>query len=564
MKIKVLTLLTILAISSLPAFANSLNLQIALQENLETCELQATLSVKANSADDLLLGSGSISLLFNQEVIPFDGYNATNFKDQVACNPNGYGEQIYSVSPPNAFDDDDLSTLTIITNFQGSNASDACPPVGNNEWIEVGIASFEMLSGNRNYQLGLLDVYNTNSFFQAMEAIVDSFPPVYEIDSLEFDISALEGLDCTTPGIFVKNYEQASCNNDNGVIEVEITPTTSPFFVPGEEGTVAEPITYSWSHDDNLNGPLAENLSPGDYTLRIIDANGCSNFQKFQMNANSTTVYSYDGVNSDTLEHGRNSFIDDVSVYISTPTCQLENGSIFILPQNTIDETQISWSHDAQLTESIAGDLDAGTYTITLSHPESLCNEIITIVLADTDDPTFIVQENNPTFPDENTGSLVVGYEGLKGNVSINVVHDTIDLDLDIELTNPITIADLGAGSYDVTFTDAYGCSVSETIVVTEDSTSTDIVNHSSLDLSKIYIHPVPAKDQIQVSFTSSADVIQLEVLDIKGRSVMKKIIKGNRGRLTEILNIRYLADGLYLLKLSQANKQKTVKFMKN
>ena len=36
-----------------------------------------------------------------------------------------------------------------------------------------------------------------------------------------------------------------------------------------------EPLQYLWSHDATLNAPAAYNLSAGEYTLTVIDANGC-------------------------------------------------------------------------------------------------------------------------------------------------------------------------------------------------------------------------------------------------------------------------------------------------
>ncbi|MBW6499171.1 MAG: T9SS type A sorting domain-containing protein [Bacteroidales bacterium] len=36
-----------------------------------------------------------------------------------------------------------------------------------------------------------------------------------------------------------------------------------------------EPLQYLWSHDASLNAPAAYNLAAGEYTLTVIDANGC-------------------------------------------------------------------------------------------------------------------------------------------------------------------------------------------------------------------------------------------------------------------------------------------------
>lgn len=63
--------------------------------------------------------------------------------------------------------------------------------------------------------------------------------------------------------INVVQIVNATPGNADGQIEVEII---------GNDGAV----TYEWAHDDQINGPLASNLIPGEYVLVATDESGCS------------------------------------------------------------------------------------------------------------------------------------------------------------------------------------------------------------------------------------------------------------------------------------------------
>lgn len=58
--------------------------------------------------------------------------------------------------------------------------------------------------------------------------------------------------------------KQSGCDGgmNSGKIELDITSGTAPY-------------SYDWSHNSSLSTNIAENLSPGTYTVTVTDANGC-------------------------------------------------------------------------------------------------------------------------------------------------------------------------------------------------------------------------------------------------------------------------------------------------
>lgn len=72
--------------------------------------------------------------------------------------------------------------------------------------------------------------------------------------------------------VVTSKVKQSGCDGDmsSGRIELNITSGTAPY-------------TYEWSHNSNLNSNIADNLSPGHYTVTVTDANGCQKTLEFDI-----------------------------------------------------------------------------------------------------------------------------------------------------------------------------------------------------------------------------------------------------------------------------------------
>ncbi|MEM7654689.1 MAG: gliding motility-associated C-terminal domain-containing protein [Bacteroidota bacterium] len=108
------------------------------------------------------------------------------------------------------------------------------------------------------------------------------------------------------------------------------------------------PFTYTWSHDSTLNDSIATGLTPGDYTISVVDSGGCTA---------DTTV---------TL--GNFNPLSLISVGFGDDTCGAPNGYIAIevspagagTPPYTFQWDSLAGNQTTQ----VATDLRGGSYTV--------------------------------------------------------------------------------------------------------------------------------------------------------------------------------------------------------
>lgn len=120
------------------------------------------------------------------------------------------------------------------------------------------------------------------------------------------------------------------------------------------------------------------------------------------------------------------------------------------------------------------------------------------------------------------------------------------------------SIADVAAGIYNVTVTDANGCSDALQVVVGSVSTN-DIDGLSSLALQP---NPTSGSAQIQASFDRAVDV-QVEVLNVLGQRVWE-MNASHTTSLSEMLDLNNVPDGVYLVRLTVDRQTATRKLVKS
>ncbi len=72
----------------------------------------------------------------------------------------------------------------------------------------------------------------------------------------------------------------------------------------------------------------------------------------------------------------------------------------------------------------------------------------------------------------------------------------------------------------------------------------------------KMFVHPNPAKDEIQVNYflNEEEDRIELQIFDMQGRSVLGSILSGKKDINKNAIDISTLGSGQYLLQLRSPN----------
>lgn len=217
-------------------------------------------------------------------------------------------------------------------------------------------------------------------------------------------------------GLTVTNSQVTNeiCGDGTGSIQIDISGGTAPY-------------SYSWT-----NGATTEDLSglsAGSYTCTITDNTGCS-IQAGPFNLNNSSG----GLNA-------------VLTSSANEICSNGSGSIDVTVTGGTTPYSYSWS-SGQTTEDITG-LNAGTYTLTVTDASG-CSDLLSVDILNTSGTLTI---SSSTVSDEICS-------GTNGSIDITVSGGTPVYSY--LWSNGATTEDLtliSAGIYDVTVTDANGCS---------------------------------------------------------------------------------------------------------
>jgi hypothetical protein len=120
------------------------------------------------------------------------------------------------------------------------------------------------------------------------------------------------------------------------------------------------------------------------------------------------------------------------------------------------------------------------------------------------------------------------------------------------------SIANVAAGTYNVTVTDANGCSDALQVIVGSVSTN-DIEGLTSIALQP---NPTAGTAQIQASFDHAVDA-QVEVLNMLGQRVWEMNVS-RTSNVSEILDLNNVPDGVYLVRLTVDRQTATRKLVKS
>jgi hypothetical protein len=227
------------------------------------------------------------------------------------------------------------------------------------------------------------------------------------------------------PQLNLSTVNPTICDDGNGSASLNASGGTGPY-------------TFTWSHDAGLDAATAENLTAGDYTVILTDANGCTAEQSF-------TIEPLLGPTT----------LDPIS-QINT-SCGEDNGSLSILPVGGVAPYTYAWGHNAELTGGFAFGLPAGDYSLTVTDANG-CTISASFNIADSQLPELSlvgVTEPNCNLAD---GAINLQTDNASGLVTYTWSHDAG--------LNSATATGLTAGTYQITATDEDGCTDELTVSV--------------------------------------------------------------------------------------------------
>lgn len=241
------------------------------------------------------------------------------------------------------------------------------------------------------------------------------------------DSNACQVIDSATiltpaPLSVTANSTNASCGTKNG------TATAIP-----SGGSV--PYNYSWTTVPAQTGVTAGNLAAGSYSVTVTDGFGCTATAGVTVTASSGPA---------------------ISPTITQSTCGASNGAISVNVTGGTAPYRYSWNNGD--TVSSNNNLPSGTYIITVNDAAN-CSTYQAINITDAGAPTVTV----------NSITNVACNSDTSGSISITVTGGATPYKY--AWSNTATtqnINDLSAGPYQVSVTDANGCTIIQAMNVTE------------------------------------------------------------------------------------------------
>lgn len=213
----------------------------------------------------------------------------------------------------------------------------------------------------------------------------------------------------------------------------------------GNTGSIAVSATggtgsynYSWSHQPGLNNASAGTLVAGNYTVTIVDANGCTATATYIVTQPASGLV----LNAPT--------VSNVSCFGGG------NGSITLQPSGGATPYIYSWSGGVSTTVT-ASNLTAQSYTVTVTD-DSLCAATATIAVSQ---PTQVLVSGVVT--------SVSCFGGSNGAIDITASQGTPGYTYNWSNTSTSEdVNSLTQGSYQVTVSDLNSCTQTATFTVNQ------------------------------------------------------------------------------------------------
>lgn len=223
-----------------------------------------------------------------------------------------------------------------------------------------------------------------------------------------------------------------------------LTNGTGSITVSATGGTGGK--TFTWSN--GATGATVSNLGAGSYTVTATDANGCTNTQTFVVTIQSSMT---------------------ISGNVTNLTCLgSNNGAITVSATGGTGTIVYSWSNGA--SGSSISNLSAGSYTVTVQDASGCSTAQLFTVTA----PSAVA--TNQTDADiscnGNSGSAQVSPTGGTAPYTINWSNGATGT----------SVSGLAAGSYNVTVTDANGCTAQSNFTITQTASLTLTVNDTDIN----------------------------------------------------------------------------------
>lgn len=249
-----------------------------------------------------------------------------------------------------------------------------------------------------------------------------STPTITNLPSGSYSITATDANGCQATGsIFIAEPPELTLEVNVNYGDCTVNQAAAVAIADG--GT--PPYTYLWSN--GATGPVAMNLSPGNYSVTVTDANGCQISQDFTVEDIPPLSLALD--------------VTDVSCY------GFDDGSITAIPTGGTPLYSYLWS-TGETTPTISN-LPPGVYGVTVTDANG-CEASSSATVAEPTALTLTLDPTDASCPGSNDGSIDVTASG--GTPPYSYTSNI----------GPFTppLVNLAPGMYTITLTDANGCTL--------------------------------------------------------------------------------------------------------
>ena len=270
--------------------------------------------------------------------------------------------------------------------------------------------------------------------------------------------------------------------------------------------------SYLWSNAGTTDS--IQNISAGNYSVTVFDANNCSTSSSFSVNEPSPL--SLTSTSTDAICFGE------------------QNGTASLNVTGGTQNYSYEWCNGA--TTATAQNLAAGVCTVTITDLNN-CTTSTTIHISQPNSLQVITSSANSTNGQSNGTVFIDNTSG--GVAPYSYLWSTGD--------TTSSLSNLFAGTYTVTTTDANGCSVTASVVV---QSVTGIV--SANEDFGFSVFPNPATNEIFVELNKLSSQTILSLKNVLGQNLFFEIISATRTKI----DLSLLAAGVYMLELKQGDKK--------
>jgi Secretion system C-terminal sorting domain/SprB repeat len=285
-------------------------------------------------------------------------------------------------------------------------------------------------------------------------------------------VSVTDELACVTVSTFVIN-EPAPISSSYTLNPISCSGMLDGSILVIPNGGTA-PYQYNWSN--GFDGPNPTNLSAGDFSVTITDANNCFYSETITLTEPSVLEASFDVFHN-------NCFGD-------------ESGSINAFVTGGVMPYSFNWSNGADT--SLIDHLPAGNYSVLISDANNCAFEQI-----------FTITENS-LLESNSIIENISCFGGADGQVVLEVTGGTPTYEFNWSngATND-TIGGLSLGTYWVTVTDMAGCTMMLSFQineVTELTSTTQITDPNSINGGSIQVIPLGGTAPYNISWDNGAN----------------------------------------------------------